>query len=107
MSSSSAFRTAVVCLLPNVVVRRKVGSDEISTEPKIFNTAYEVVVSRQGSTYTIWDVITGQETTAVPSQIAQMRSPAGPAETEEVELPTQSDGQMYDNGHLARFASFG
>ena len=106
MSSSSGFRIVVVCLLPNVVVRRKVGSDEISTKLKIFNTVYDVV-SRQGSTYTIRDVITGQETTAVPSQIARMRSPAGPAETEEVELLTQSDEHMYDNCHLARFASFG
>ena len=82
-------------LSKRVVVRRKVGSDEVSTKLKIFNTVYEVV-SRQGSMYTIRDIITGRETTAVPSQIARMRSPAGPAETEEVELPTQSDEQMYD-----------
>jgi hypothetical protein len=44
-----------VRLWKRIAIRRKVGSDEISSKLKIFNTVY-VVVSRQGNNYTIRDV---------------------------------------------------
>ena len=84
-----------VRLWKRVAIRRKVGSDEISSKLKIFNTVY-VVVSRQGNNYTIRDVISGKETVAHVSQIARMRSPVGPEESEEVPALTQNDEQVWD-----------
>ena len=76
-------------------IRRKVGSDEISSKLKISNTVY-VVVSRQGNNYTIRDAISGKETVAHASQIARMRSPVGPEGSEEVSALTQNDEQVWD-----------
>ena len=70
-------------------------SDEISSKLKIFSTVY-VVVSRQGNNYTIRDAISGKETVAHVSQIARMRSPVGPEESEEVPALTQNDEQVWD-----------
>ena len=83
-----------VRLWKRVVIRRKVGSDEISSRLKIFNTVY-VVVSRQGNNFTIRDVISGKETVAHVSQIARVRSPVGPEESEEVPALTQNDEQVW------------
>ena len=58
-----------VRLWKRVAIRRKAGSDEISSKLKIFNTVH-VVVSRQGNNYTIRDAISGKETVAHVSQIA-------------------------------------
>ena len=54
-----------------------------------------IVVSRQGNNYTIRDVIAGKETVAHVSQIARMRSPVGPEESEEVPALTQNDEQVW------------
>ena len=54
-------------------------------------------MSRQGNNYTIRDdVISGKETVAHVSQIARMRSPVGPEESEEVPALTQNDEQVWD-----------
>ena len=66
-----------VRLWKRIAIRRKVGSDEISSKLKIFSTVY-VVVSRQGNNCTIRDVISGKETVAHVSQIARMRSLSWP-----------------------------
>ena len=80
-----------------IAIRRKVGSDEISSKLKIFNTEH-VVVSRQGNNYTTRDAISGQETVSHVSQIARMRSPVGLEESEEVPALSQNDEQVW--GHL-------
>ena len=84
---------ARVRLWKRIAIRRKVGSDEISSKLKIFNTVY-VVVNKQGNNYTIRDVISGKETVAHVSQIACMRSPVGPEESEEMPALTQNDEQV-------------
>ena len=76
------------------VASRKVGSDEISSKLKIFSTVH-VVVSKQGNNYTTRDVIAGKERVAHVSQIARMRSPVGPEETEDVPALTQNDEQVW------------
>ena len=83
-----------VRLWKRVAIRRKVGSDEISSKLKIFSTVY-IVVSRQGNNYTIRDVISGKETVAHVSQIARTRSPVGHEESEEVPALTQNDEQVW------------
>ena len=55
-----------------------------------------VVVSRRGNNCTIRDVISGKETAAHVSQIARMRSPVGPEETEDIPTLTQNDEQVWD-----------
>ena len=72
-----------------------VPSDEISSKLKIFSTVYVVVVSRQGKNYTIRGAISGKETVAHVSQIARMRSPVGPVESEEALALTQNDEQVW------------
>ena len=84
-----------VRLWKRIAIRRKVGSDEISSKLKIFSTVY-VVVSRQGNNYTIRGAISGKETVAHVSQIAHMRSPVGPEEMEDVSTLTQNDEQVWD-----------
>ena len=52
------------------------------------------LVSRQGNNCTIRDVISGKETVSHVSQIARVRSPVGPEESEEVPALTQNDEQV-------------
>ena len=91
-----------VRLWKRVAIRRKVGSDDISSKLKTFNTVH-VVVSRQGNNYTIRDAISGKETVAHVSQIARMRSPVGPEESEEVPALTQNDEHVWDRLKEGRY----